>query len=204
MRRSMMGRKKLQLFTKRFYPAGNYTWIVPKGCREVDVFLVGGGGAGHNGSGGGGGYTKTFKKDTSGWRDGDAISVAPGQSIPITVGKGGIGGYSEVAPNGGYSQFLNSSYRANGGNGAGNGYPGGSNAGAYTGGNGGSGGAGDDSDTAKRVLMDLTESAAAMKMALSIQLVPYMAEERVKGIQPAILANLLGNEMPEVVVQTEI
>lgn len=52
--------------------------------------------------------------------------------------------------------------------------------------------------------MDLTESAAAMKMALSIQLVPYMAEERVKGIQPAILANLLGNEMPEVVVQTEI
>ena len=136
MRRSMMGRKKLQLFTKRFYPAGNYTWIVPKGCREVDVFLVGGGGAGHNGSGGGGGYTKTFKKDTSGWRDGDAISVAPGQSIPITVGKGGIGGYSEVAPNGGYSQFLNSSYRANGGNGAGNGYPGGSDAGAYTGGNG--------------------------------------------------------------------
>ena len=204
MRRSMMGRKKLQLFTKRFYPAGNYTWIVPKGCREVDVFLVGGGGAGHNGSGGGGGYTKTFKKDTSGWRDGDAISVAPGQSIPITVGKGGIGGYSEVAPNGGYSQFLNSSYRANGGNVrvmviqaevmpehilvA-------------------------TAEVAeqemiqirlKRVLMDLTESAAAMKMALSIQLVPYMAEERVKGIQPAILANLLGNEMPEVVVQTEI
>lgn len=201
MRRSMMGRKKLQLFTKRFYPAGNYTWIVPKGCREVDVFLVGGGGAGHNGSGGGGGYTKTFKKDTSGWRDGDAISVAPGQSIPITVGKGGIGGYSEVAPNGGYSQFLNSSYRANGGNGAGNGYPGGSNAVVAT------------AEVAeremiqirlKRVLMDLTESAAAMKMALSIQLVPYMAEERVKGIQPAILANLLGNEMPEVVVQTEI
>ena len=55
----------------------------------------------------------------------------------------------------------------------------------------------------KRVLMDLTESAAAMKMALSIQLVPYMAEERVKGIQPVILANLLGNEKPEVVVQRE-
>ena len=204
MRRSMMRRKKLQLFTKRFYPAGNYTWIVPKGCREVDVFLVGGGGAGHNGSGGGGGYTKTFKKDTSGWRDGDAISVAPGQSSPITVGKGGIGGYSEVAPNGGYSQFLNSSYRANGGNGAGmviqaEVMP--EHILVAT------------AEVAeqemiqirlKRVLMDLTESAAAMKMALSIQLVPYMAEERVKGIQPAILANLLGNEMPEVVVQTEI
>lgn len=69
MRRSMMGRKKLQLFTKRFYPAGNYTWIVPKGCREVDVFLVGGGGgSGYNGNaaGAGGGYTKTFKKDTTG------------------------------------------------------------------------------------------------------------------------------------------
>ena len=148
-RRLLQKNRELEDFIIRFYPAGNYTWTVPSGCREVDVFLVGGGGAGHNGSGGGGGYTKTFKKDTSGWRDGDAISVAPGQSIPITVGKGGIGGYSEVAPNGGYSQFLNSSYRANGGNGAGNGYPGGSDAGAYTGGNGGSGGAGDDSDTAK-------------------------------------------------------
>lgn len=62
MRRSMMGRKKLQLFTKRFYPAGNYTWIVPKGCREVDVFLVGAGGGSYHvtsmgwSGGGGGGY----------------------------------------------------------------------------------------------------------------------------------------------------
>ena len=40
--RSMMGKKKLQLFTKRFFPAGNYTWVVPRGCKEVDVFLVGG------------------------------------------------------------------------------------------------------------------------------------------------------------------
>lgn len=54
--------RELEDFLIRFYPAGNYTWIVPEGCREVDVFLVGGGGAGHNGSGGGGGYTKTFKK----------------------------------------------------------------------------------------------------------------------------------------------
>lgn len=44
--------RELEDFLIRFYPAGNYTWIVPKGCREVDVFLVGGGGAGHNGSGG--------------------------------------------------------------------------------------------------------------------------------------------------------
>ena len=121
MKRSLMGSREKKLFIKRFYPAGDYTWTVPGGCTEVDVFLVGGGGAGGNGSGGGGGYTKTYKKDTSGWRDGDVISVVPGQLIPIIVGKGGIGLYSGVAPNGGYSQFLNSSYRANGGNGAGNG-----------------------------------------------------------------------------------
>lgn len=58
MRRSMMGRKKLQLFTKRFYPAGNYTWIVPKGCgtgngnRKSGGY--GGGGCGTYGNGGDG------------------------------------------------------------------------------------------------------------------------------------------------------
>lgn len=146
MKRRLIGHEEKKLFIKRFFPAGSYTWKVPSGCTEVDVFLVGGGGGGHNGSGGGGGYTKTFKKDTSGWRDGDVVPVAPDQLIPITVGKGGI---SEITPNGGYSQFLNSSYRANGGNGAGNGHPGGNNAGAYTGGNGGSGGAGDDPNASK-------------------------------------------------------
>lgn len=66
MRRSMMGKRK-KLFIKRFYPAGNYTWIVPRGCTSVDVFLVGGGsGAGQISSGssyggGGGGYTKTYR-----------------------------------------------------------------------------------------------------------------------------------------------
>ena len=51
MRRSMMGKRK-KLFIKRFYPAGNYTWIVPRGCTSVDVFLVGGGsGAGQISSG---------------------------------------------------------------------------------------------------------------------------------------------------------
>ena len=52
--RSMMGKKKLQLFTKRFFPAGNYTWVVPRGCKEVDVFLVGGVGGGRGDAGGGG------------------------------------------------------------------------------------------------------------------------------------------------------
>lgn len=128
MKRKLLGQKK-QLFTKRFFPAGNYTWTVPPGCTEVDVFLVGaGGGAGEVQSwgamgGGGGGYTKTYKKDSTGWRDGDAIKVTPGQSIPIIVGKG------VLRSNGGYSQFLNSSYKADGGN-----------LGSYL--NGGSGGSG--------------------------------------------------------------
>ena len=56
----------------------------------------------------------------------------------------------------------------------------------------------------KRVLMGLTESAAAMKKALSIQLGPYMAGGKGKGIQPAIFADLLGNEMPGVGGQTEL
>lgn len=78
--------RELEDFLIRFYPAGNYTWIVPDGCFLVDVFLVGGGGGGSS-AGGGGGYTKTFKSDNKGWKDGEAIAVKPGQSISITVGK---------------------------------------------------------------------------------------------------------------------
>lgn len=120
--------RELEDFLIRFYPAGNYTWIVPDGCFLVDVFLVGGGG------GGGGGYTKTFKSDSKGWKDGEAIAVKPGQSISITVGKGGAEVYqaeqNSPGKDGGYSQFMNSSYRANGGKGANK----------WKGGNGGSAG----------------------------------------------------------------
>lgn len=128
LKRRLLNDKPLKMYTKRFYPAGTYTWIVPPGCTEVDVFLVGAGsGAGqmYSGSsygGGGGGYTKTYRgsgyvKPFSGtWmgtsteeRDGDAISVTPGQEIEIIVG----GGVSKG--NGGYTQFMNSNYRAEGG-----------------------------------------------------------------------------------------
>lgn len=119
LRRRTIGSKKLVFFQKRFYPAGHYTWTVPPGCTEVDVFLVGGGCGGnerYTDTGGAGGYTKTFKKDTSGWRDGDAIPVTPGHTIPIIVGRGSIGSINSTPPNnGGYSQFLNSNYRAYGG-----------------------------------------------------------------------------------------
>lgn len=43
--------RELEDFLIRFYPAGNYTWIVPDGCFLVDVFLVGGGGYGGGGGG---------------------------------------------------------------------------------------------------------------------------------------------------------
>lgn len=97
---------------------------MPAGCTSVDVFLVGGGGGSNDMAPGGGGYTKTFKKDTSGWKDGNEVSVYSGQSISIVVGKGGTAGNSidtgsgtinTKGGDGGYSQFMNSNYRANGG-----------------------------------------------------------------------------------------
>lgn len=112
--------KRLEDFLIRFYPAGEYTWVVPDGCTEVDVFLVGGGGGGSNTTGGGGGFTKTFKSSNIGWKDGGAISVSPGERISITVGAGGKGfSWQSTEPgtvrSAGYSQFKNSNYRANGG-----------------------------------------------------------------------------------------
>ena len=134
MRRRVMSSNK-KLFIKRFYPAGNYTWTVPAGCTEVDVFLVGGGGGGAYGAGGGG-FTKTFKKDSKGWKDGNEISVTSRQIIQITVGKGGNkGGMNGSAGDGGYSQFVNSNYRVEGGKGPKSSYP-------VEGESGGSGGAG--------------------------------------------------------------
>lgn len=112
-------KREKQLFIKRFYPADTYTWTVPAGCEEVDVFLVGGGGGGYDGSGGGG-YTKTFKAATTGYRDGGAITVTPGETITIVVGAGGT-----HRNKGGYSQFKSSNYRASGGGtGTSNGYRG--------------------------------------------------------------------------------
>ena len=38
MKRRLIGHKEKKLFIKRFFPAGSYTWKVPPGCTEVDVF----------------------------------------------------------------------------------------------------------------------------------------------------------------------
>ena len=76
------------------------------------------------------GYTKTFKSNNIGWKDGNSIPVVSGQTIPITVGRGGNGVVSGFAYDGGFSQFMSSTYRANGGKGGSQ----------SSGGNGGSGG----------------------------------------------------------------
>lgn len=131
-RRRFMG-GKLVKFEQKF--TTSTTFSVPDGCTEVDVFLVGGGGGGYY-AGGGAGYTKTFKKDTTGYRDGGAISVTPGESIDIIVG---IGGNPLSA--GGYSQFKSSSYRALGGN------PSKPSSYSVNGGDGGSGGGAYGNDT---------------------------------------------------------
>lgn len=141
-KRTFQNKKKADVYhEQRFFPAGNYTWTVPNGCTSVDVFLVGGGGGAGNVAAAGSGYTKCFKSDYSGHRDGGAVSVTPGQSISVRVGSGGNSrtGEDTEGDDGGYSQFKNSSYRANGG-GAGRYY----RTSSYNGyaGDGGSGGSG--------------------------------------------------------------
>lgn len=118
------------------------SWIPPKGCYEVDVFLVGGGGGAQAYSdpdvnpqemanGGAGGYTKTIY----------GIQVNPGTSYKIQIGAGGRGGSDNGGSSGGATYFMNTKYMANGGGGAtlSRGGDGGSGGGTG-GGNGGSNG----------------------------------------------------------------
>lgn len=60
---------------------GTQNWSIPAGWRSIQVFCVGGGGGGYRG-GGGGGYTRTSS----------SISVTPGTSYPIQIGRGGTAG----------------------------------------------------------------------------------------------------------------
>lgn len=135
MRRRFFNKRKDLVFTyKRFFPSGDYTFTVPQGCYEIDLFMVGGGAGGGNGytnaGGGGSGYTKTYKKSniSSGsyndWvKDGDSIPVIPGDVIRIHVGAGGAGGartsgMNPVWGNDGESTIVtvnNVRYIANGG-----------------------------------------------------------------------------------------
>lgn len=103
-RRRMMGVGKATVFFKQTF-TNNTNWIVPRGCKKVDVFLCGGGGSGSY-SGGGGGYTKTYFD----------VPVTPGEIISIKIGAGGEGGSMQNARNNGdFSQFKNGNYQAKGG-----------------------------------------------------------------------------------------
>ncbi len=128
--------KKL-ITIRPFVGAGTHHWMVPAGVTSVDVFLVGGGAGGGcaanntgRGGGGGGGYTKTFLN----------VPVTPGSNVQIIIGKGGAGSTSTLpGTNGGFSHFINSTYRAEGGSGGWSEW-GSQTASTVYGGSGGSGG----------------------------------------------------------------
>lgn len=134
---------------------GEYTWIAPAGVGSVTVEVIGagagadtgdnGGGCGAGGCGRGGGGGGEYAKST--------ISVTPGTSYAILVGKGGVtSSYSDahcpsdftprVATNGGKSSFASTTVVANGGKGPHSG-PSPYGARCWLGGSGGSGGTGE-------------------------------------------------------------
>ncbi|NBR46897.1 MAG: hypothetical protein EBT68_07290, partial [Verrucomicrobia bacterium] len=66
-----------------FRTVGSTNWTVPANVTRVDVLVVGGGGGGGSFGGGGGAGGLIYTNN---------LQVAPGASIPVTVGAGGAGG----------------------------------------------------------------------------------------------------------------
>lgn len=131
-RRVMMGKRELVEVVEELKSSG--TWMVPAGCKFVDVFIVGGGGSGassgpeRGGGGGGSGYVKTYLD----------VPVTPESVVSYSIGKGGdrvvsMSAYDDQKNGlpGSESWFKSNSIKALGGNG-----------GRYSGrgGDGGSGG----------------------------------------------------------------
>lgn len=108
---------------------GTYTWVAPAGVTSVNVVAIGGGGLGFPGGGGGGGGL--------GWRN--SISVVPGNSYTVVVGRGGK--YASGINNGEDSYFINST-TVKGGGGLSPGQAGLRTGGTYVGSGGGNGGDG--------------------------------------------------------------
>lgn len=155
-RRVMMGKRELVEVVEELKSSG--TWMVPAGCKFVDVFIVGGGGSGassgpeRGGGGGGSGYVKTYLD----------VPITPESVVSYSIGKGGdrvvsmsaYGDQKNGLP-GSESWFKSNSIKALGGNGgrySGRGGDGGSGGGSgrpeekttgYIGGSDGSNGAGD-------------------------------------------------------------
>ena len=151
-----MGKRELVEVVEELKSSG--TWMVPAGCKFVDVFIVGGGGSGassgpeRGGGGGGSGYVKTYLD----------VPVTPESVVSYSIGKGGdlvvsMSAYDDQKNGlpGSESWFKSNSIKALGGNGgrySGRGGDGGSGGGSgrpaektagYIGGSDGSNGAGD-------------------------------------------------------------
>ena len=61
---------------------------MPADAKSVDVFLVGGGGGVFDLSAGGGRFTKTLKKDTSGWQSDEAsIEIEADKTAGVSIKK---------------------------------------------------------------------------------------------------------------------
>ena len=117
-------------------------WTCPPGVTNVEVLLVGGGG------GGGGGCGSVYHGGGGGGAGGviyqSSISVTPGNTYPIFVGRGGAGGASSSSANasrgsGGENTTAFGYTAAGGGSGGGAGSSGQS---PFSGGSGGGGGGG--------------------------------------------------------------
>ena len=107
-RRVMMGKRELVEVVEELKSSG--TWMVPAGCKFVDVFIVGGGGSGassgpeRGGGGGGSGYVKTYLD----------VPVTPESVVSYSIGKGGgsLGNPTNGKPNtgsGGGSFYISGS-----------------------------------------------------------------------------------------------
>ena len=89
---------------------GTYTWVCPEGVTSVSVVCVGAGGGGtvntsYGGTGGAGGGLG-YKNN---------ISVTPGSSYTVKVGKGGQARFSQNGTNGGDSYFISTATVKGGG-----------------------------------------------------------------------------------------
>ena len=77
-----------------FTTAGKSSWVVPSGVTKIAVVVIGGGGGGWGGAdvagGGGGGLAYV-----------NNLVVTPGETLAITVGAGGVGGYDGLVPSAG-------------------------------------------------------------------------------------------------------
>ena len=127
-------------------------FVVPAGVTSIDLFLVGGGGGsgytdnGKASGGGGGGRTKTYKDSESGYKDGGAIAVTPGEAWNVVIGSGGSAGTnaSKNGGTGGTTRFYKGDTEYNAAGGSGSLY---ASSASSVGANGGSGGGGGGTTT---------------------------------------------------------